>query len=105
MPWKKGAVVIIKRGDQEWADAIEQAILERKTSKEELDEMEMHLVFLKKRDAEYWKEMIEEAEAMYGENYIPPKWIQKIVSGFAFIMYYIGRFIDKYLKIKEPEEQ
>ena len=104
MPWKKGAVVIVKRGDKEWADAIEEALSERikRANKEEIDEMEMELVFLRKRDNEYWNEMIEEAEAKYGENYIPPKWIQKIVSGFAFVMYYIGKFIDKYLKIKEP---
>jgi hypothetical protein len=39
MSWSKGAVVIVKRGDQEWGDAIEDALDVKRASNKELEEL------------------------------------------------------------------
>lgn len=94
MPWSKGAVVIVKHGDHEMADAIEQGIAIYKASKAEVEEMERDLTFLRKRDRQYWNEMIDEANELYGRNRIPPKWAKKLVEGFAFLVYHFSMFVE-----------
>lgn len=97
MPWKKGAVVIKKHGDEEWADAMEKALNVQKAANKELEELRRDNEFMKKHVTEDLEQKIIDAELNYGYNWTPPKWAKGIVEGFAFIVYHISLFVEKYL--------
>lgn len=104
MPWSKGAVVIVKRGDQEWADAMEQALAIKRASKEEIAEMERENTLLKTRMSKELEEKIADADRMYGYNFVWPKWLDPITGFFALIIYGIACFWDRFMTIKEWRE-
>ena len=96
--WSKGAVVIVKRGDEAMADALERGLDIRysdDTSKEQKCKYELMEI----TRSEKLQRQIEELEEMYGYNWTPPRWA-KGMSVFALIIYGISVFIDKYLRIK-----
>ncbi len=98
--WSKGAVVIVKRGDEAMADAMASSF-EEDREKDPLTNEERawkDLLSQAKEDAVLAK--IADAQATYGRNYIPPKWAKKIVEGFAFIVYGISIFVERYLVIR-----
>ena len=97
--WSKGAVVIVKRGDEAVADAMASPFEQQ--TQEPLNEDEKDwkdLLSQAKKDAIMVKIAI--AEANYGRNYIPPAWAKKIVECFAFIVYKFSIFVERYLVIK-----
>ena len=107
MPWEKGAVVIVKRGDQEWGDAIEDALGVKKESDKELEELRKENEELKRdkelsknHDTRFTDRAIQDLN--YSDEYYktPPKWLRIIKEGFAFVIYWISVFWDKYLTIK-----
>ena len=98
MAWTKGAVVtVIKHGDKDMANGMEKIFTDSMVSKKDYDELERENFFLRKRTREEILEVIAEAEAEYGHNFIPPKWAVPICEGCAFVIYYVCRFIEKYL--------
>ena len=114
MAWKKGAVVIVKRGDEEWADAIEEVLDIQKASRKELEELENENKELenenkelkrskdmtKIHDDKFTDNMIAKLEREYGNHWTPPKWVRWILEAVAFVVYWISLFVDKYLVIK-----
>ena len=102
--YSKRAVVVVKRGDEAIADAIERGLPIRYVDDETM-EIRNKYGLLKRRDKRYWKQKIEEANAMYGDT---PKvrrpWVQKSREGLAFIIYGISLFVDKYMIIHERRE-
>ena len=98
---KKGAVVIVKHGDENIANALEKGIIKRFDLSPENEDLKRDYTFLKKRDRIYWSNKISDAERYYGHNPSYPSWATPIISVFAFIIYLISVFIDKYLTIKE----
>lgn len=107
MAWKKGAVVIVKRGDEEWADAIEEGLNIQKASRKEVEELKNENKDLKRsneltkiHDDKFTDNMIAKLEREYGNSWVPPKWAKWILEGVAFIVYWISVFVDKYLVIK-----
>lgn len=95
--WSKGAVVIIKHGDEEIANGIESGISLKQPKP--LNECKTELA-AEARKADIAAKILK-AEIDYGYNPDPPKWARKIVGVFALIIYGITLFIDKYLKIKD----
>ena len=107
MAWKKGAVVIVKRGDQEWGDAIEDALNIQKASDNELEELRKENEELKrdkelskKHDDRFTDYAINELANKQDYYRTPPTWLRIIKEGFAFIIYWISVFWDKYLTLK-----
>lgn len=93
MAWSKGAVVVVKRGDTEIADAIESGININKTT-------DGKYCFMPRRHTkEELMQMMEDADALYGKRWSPPKWLRKINEGIAFVVYHVCMFIEKYLKL------
>lgn len=101
--WNKGALVIIKRGDEAMANAMASPFEQEKNdiSDEEYkhDKAWKDLLSKKKNDDILLK--IAAANEKYDYNWVPPKWAKKIVEGFAFVVYKVCVFIDKYLVIRE----
>lgn len=97
MSWSKGAVVVVKRGDDAIADAIEKGMDIQTYSKEEVEDMKRENTFLRKRSVKALTAAIEDAEIQYGHYWVPPKWANWIFQGLAFIVYHICTFIEKYL--------
>lgn len=98
MPWSKGAVVIKKHGDEEWADVIEKSLnIKRASDKElkELEELRRDNTFMKKHIVDDLEAKIADAEAKYGHNWIPPKWMKPIVDVISLIEYGFAILIDK----------
>ena len=98
MPWSKGAVVIKKHGDEEWADAIEKSLnIKRASDKElkELEELRRDNTFMKKHIVDDLEAKIADAEAKYGHNWVPPKWMKPIVDVISLIEYGFAILIDK----------
>lgn len=105
--WNKGAVVIVKRGDEAMADAMASNFTFQKNdiSDEESKHDKAWKDLLSKAKEDDTLVKIADAEAKYGYNYIPPKWAKKIVENFAFAVYKICVFIDKYLVIRKEGEK
>lgn len=103
--WSKGAVVIVKHGDQDWADSIEQTIAIRKASNQEVEELKRENTFLKKRTTDDLIAKIEKAEQDYGYNWTPPKWAKWFFDILALIEYGAAMFVDKFMTIKEWREE
>ena len=99
MSWSKGAVVIKKHGDEEWADAMEKALDIQRASDKEVEELKRDNEFLKKHVVEDLEQKIIDAELDYGYNWTPPKWARGIVEAFAFVVYHFSVFVDKYLRL------
>ena len=92
--WSKGAVVIVKHGDPEMRDEME------KIFKNNMKGNGGNYCFLPRRHtSEELKAMIESAQEQYGKHWVPPKWAKSVMEGFAFIIYHICIFIEKYLKL------
>lgn len=99
--WSKGAVVIVKRGDEAMANAIEKGLDLKMVPVEEVEDMKRDNFFLKKRCVKAIQQDILDAQLKYGHNWVPPKWANKLVQGFALIVYGISIFVDRYLTIKD----
>ena len=107
MSWSKGAVVIVKRGDQEWGDAIEDSLNIKKASDKELEELRNENETLKRdkdlgsmHDDKFTDLAIQSLREKYKHKKEPPKWAKIVMEGFAFIVYWISVFFDKFLTIK-----
>lgn len=107
MSWSKGAVVIVKRGDQEWGDVIEDALDVKRASNKELEELRKENEELKRdkelarnHDTRFTNKAIQDLKDENEHYKTPPKWLRVIKEGFAFIVYWISVFWDKYLTIK-----
>ena len=101
MPWSKGAVVIKKSGDAEWANEMEKALDIQKPVDKEKEALERDNEWMKRHIVEDLEKKIMEAEINYGYNFIPPKWAKPIFDVIALIEYGVAMFVDKYMKIKE----
>ena len=101
MPWSKGAVVIKKTGDEEWANEMEKALDIQNPVDKEKEALERDNEWMKRHIVEDLEKKIVEAEINYGYNFIPPKWAKPIFDVIALIEYGIAMFVDKYMKIKE----
>ena len=92
MAWSKGAVVVVKHGDPKMADEMEKIF--RNSTKSSGG----GYCFLPHRHTtEELKNMIEDARITYGKRYRTPEWLRPIKEGCAFIVYYICKFIERYL--------
>lgn len=107
MSWSKGAVVIVKRGDPEWGDVIEDALDVKRAPNKELEELRKENEELKRdkelarnHDTRFTNKAIQDLKDENEHYKTPPKWLRVIKEGFAFIIYWISVFWDKYLTIK-----
>lgn len=104
MSWSRGAVVILKSGDQEIGDALENALVVRRATDEDLKQFEKALMerkLTKIHDTRFTNFMIEDLEYRYGKIKKPiPKWLDKLLSPFTLMLYWVSLFTDKYLVIK-----
>ena len=98
MSWSKGAVIIVKHGDPEFANGIEEILKPKQSS----ENNKISCRFVPKRHTkEELIDMIDDAERKYGVPTNRPKWIKAIKDVTLISLYYISLFVDKYLKIKE----
>jgi hypothetical protein len=97
MPWSKGAVVIKKSGDEEWANEMEKVLDIQKEADPEKEELERDNEWMKKHIVEDLENKIIDAEIKYGYNFVPPKWASPIFKAMALVTYGIAVFADKYL--------
>lgn len=97
--WSKGAVVIVKHGDEEMANKMEKSLVPVQTERKSLDTCKTELA-AKARQEELAQKIID-AEINYGYNWTPPHWAKVFVSGYALLVYGFTMFVDKYLRIKE----
>ena len=107
--WKKGAVVIVKHGDEAMANAMASVFDEKKDEDIEVNEDPNYdktwkdLLYKSKKDA--IDAAILDAKEHYEHNWTPPKWAKRIVECFALVVYGVCVFIDKYLVIREEKEK
>ena len=99
MAWSKGAVVIKKHGDENWANEMEKVVNIRKAADKEKKELERDNEWMKKHIVEDLEQKIIDAEINYGYNFVPPRWARPIFEGMALIQYWIALFVDKYMRI------
>lgn len=95
MAWSKGAVVIKKHGDEEWANEMEKVLNVKKASEKEIEELKRDNEFMKKHVVENLEQKIADAEAKYGHNWVPPKWMKPIMDVISLIEYGFAILIDK----------
>lgn len=101
--WSKGAVVIVKHGDQEWADSIEQALAIRRASEKELRELEelkRHKNLSKIHDDKFTDIVIEDARRRYRKIRPMPRWLDILLAPWSLLVYGVSLFADKYLVIR-----
>lgn len=97
--WTKGAVVVIKRGDEEMANAITEGSGVKTVNSKDYNDLETAHELLRRRRTEDILDDIIDAEEEYGHNWVPPKWAKWIFEGMAFVVYWVCIFIDKYLRL------
>lgn len=103
--WSKGAVVVVKKGDPEFADAIEKGVTANKmVPKKDMEETERENAFMKKRYKESLENDIATAQIQYGHNWVTPTWLKPLAGLWALIVYGISVFVDKFMTIKEWDE-
>ena len=109
MAWTKGAVVIVKRGDEEWADSIEKTLTvdegwadskEIEQLKSENEELKRDKAMTKIHDTRFTNAAIDSLSNKHDYYLPPPRWIRIIKEGIAFIVYWVSIFVDKYMVIK-----
>ena len=101
--WSKGAVVIIKRGDEAMANTMASPFEQRMAAKEHINEDQAIRDWYKmlcKAKKEAVDKAILDAQETYGHNWTPPRWAKKITEGFAFVVYGICVFIERYLVLR-----
>lgn len=98
MPWKKGAVVIRKAGDEEWANEMERVVSVPEAKDQEKEELARDNEWMKKHIVKDLENKIIDAEINYGYNFVPPRWVKPIFDVIALIEYGLAMFVDKYLK-------
>ena len=101
--WKKGAVVIVKHGDEAMADAMASPFEQNDISNDDQNYDKAWKDLLSEAKKDEIDLLIADAEIRYGHNWQPPAWAKHIVEGFAFVVYKICVFIDKYLVIREEK--
>ena len=84
MSWSKGAVVIRKYGDQDWADSFEESLTPKPKKP-----------MPKRRTTEQLVMDMIKAERQYGRNWTPPKWARWIFEGGALFTYGVCLCIEK----------
>lgn len=99
MPWSKGAVVIKKSGDEEWANEMEKALDIPKNQNSDREALERDNEWMKRHIIEDLEQKIIDAEINYGYNFVPPRWASPIFKVMALIEYGVALFVDKYMRI------
>jgi len=102
----KGAVVIIKHGDPEFADSMEKGLVKKiagpsSDQAKYISELERENFFLRRIVERETGRNLAELESEYGYNRRVPRIFRRLSNGWALIMYGITRFVDKYLVIRE----
>lgn len=107
MPWSKGAVVIVKHGDQEWADSMEQTVAIKLASKQEVEELRKENEALKRdkklakiHDDRFTNIVIKEIERKHGKIKRYRRWKDILLAPWALFVYAVSLFTNKYLIIK-----
>lgn len=99
----KGALVIIKHGDEDMSNEMAKSIVapEIKKVKKDYDKLQTKYYFARKRSRKAIRKDIRKAQRKYGYNYIPTsKAVKLIREGFALIEYGFAVFVDKFMTIK-----
>jgi hypothetical protein len=103
MPWSKGAVVIKKSGDEEWANEMEKVLDIPREDDKDREALKRDNEWMKRHIVEELEQKIIDAEIDYGYNFVPPKWLKPVISMVALIEYGEAMFVDKYMKIHGEE--
>ena len=94
----KGAVVIIKRGDMELANAIEKGVVKKSVDEATVKDLERDNKFLRKHSSAYFANEIAKARRKYRKFYHAlkcPFMIRKIKEGFALIVYLFSIMVER----------
>lgn len=98
--WSKGAVVIVKYGDEEMANSMVEGIRINlsempKTGTKDIKTLEAENYFLRCCVSRLTKDKIERAQDEYGYLSHTPRFIKRISEWVAFIVYCFSTFIEK----------
>ena len=97
----KSAVVIIKRGDQEMANAMVDGLNLPAVQDSRMIFLERENFFLKRQRTRTMRRKIREAQLKYGNNYIPKSNLgRRIREGWALIEYGLALFAERFMTIE-----
>ena len=104
--WSKGAVVIVKYGDEEMANSMVEGIRINlsempKAGTKDIKTLEAENYFLRCCVNRLTRDKIERAQDEYGYEGHKPIWIQKIFEWLAFVVYCFSTFIEKIMRRQE----
>lgn len=104
--WSKGAVVIIKYGDEEMANSMVEGMRINlsempKAGTKDIKTLEAENYFLRCCVNRLTKDKIQRAQEDYGYGRSTPRWLQKVSEWIAFIVYCFSTFIEKVTRRQE----
>lgn len=101
--WNKGAVVVIKHGDEQLANAIQNGVCSTMVPASDVNTLKRDYDLLKKRNTVYWSRKIRRAHRMYFEKPKKPlpNWTKPLIDIYALVVYGISMFVDKFMTIKD----
>lgn len=104
--WSKGAVVIVKYGDEEMANSMVEGLRINlsempKAGTKDIKTLEAENYFLRCCVNRLTKDKIERAQDEYGYEGHKPVWIRKISEWIAFVVYCFSTFIEKIMRKQE----
>jgi len=97
--WSKGAVVVVKRGDEAMANAIEEGMSLALVSSKEVEDIKRENFFLKRQNTKNNKRKIIAARHAYAIKRRRFKWKRLFVDIYALTVYGLTMFFDRYMRI------
>lgn len=108
--WSKGALVVIKHGDDDIAESLTDAVSQRMVPLEKYnelkrayEELERKYYFVKKRDMRYWNRRIKKADYRYHDRFDISSPRKKLNDTCTLLWYKVTDFVGKYTKIENLE--
>lgn len=93
--WTKGAVVIVKHGDEGMANGMAKAIAPSYVDQREMERLRRDNYFLKQKGRRATNRMIKRAQRRYGTKRRTPERFKWLREGFAFVEYCFATLIEK----------
>lgn len=99
--WNKGAVVIIKRGDEAIGNAIEDGAIKKMIPSSEVEDIRRENFFLKRQNIRNNREKIIDANYNYRRKKYRFRIPKIFIDIYAIGVYGLSEFINRYIFIKK----
>lgn len=93
--WSKGAVVILKHGDTEWSNSMENALTQNLVPKKEINDLESRYGVMKNRQQITMANEIQKAQKTYAIRKPLIRWPKILIDIWALSVYGFSMLVER----------